>query len=152
MINSDNYSKANLDNKPNHKIYYWLIILATLGFFDASFLTAKYFNGHINCSFIGGCQEVLNSSYSHLGPVPTASLGVAYYLLIIFSGVLYLQYQSKLAKQVLKIVPTLGLIFSLWLTYLQIWVIKSLCQYCLLSAIISLGLFIVSYQLNKNKT
>ena len=152
MTNLDNYSKTNLDNKINNKIFYWLIALASLGFFDASYLTAKYFNGHINCSLINGCQEVLNSSYSHWGPVPTASLGLAYYLLIIFSSLLYLQYQHKIAIKILKLMPSLGLIFSLWLTYLQIWVIKALCQYCLLSALISLGLFIASYQLNKNKT
>lgn len=151
MTNSDNYSKVNSINKNKRKIYYALTTLAVFGFFDASFLTAKYFNGNINCSIIDGCQNVLNSSYSHLGPIPTAAFGLAYYLTIIFASLIYLRYQLNLAKLALKILPSLGLAFSIWLTYLQIWVIKALCQYCLLSALISLILFILSWQLLKNK-
>ncbi len=151
MINSDNYSKTNLDNKLSNKIFYYFIILAGIGFFDASYLTAKYFNGNINCSLISGCQDVLNSSYSQIGPIPTAALGVAYYLAIILSSLLYLRYKLSLARTALKILPSLGLIFSIWLTYLQIWIIKALCQYCLLSALISLGLFTISLKLLRNK-
>lgn len=151
MTNLDNYSKTNLDNKINNKIFYWLIALASIGFFDASYLTAKYFNGHINCSIISGCQDVLTSTYSHIGPIPTAALGIAYYLAIIFGSLLYLLYRLSIANKALKILPSLGLIFSIWLTYLQIWVIKALCQYCLLSALISLTLFIISLKLIKHK-
>jgi uncharacterized membrane protein len=151
MINSENYSKANSDNNPNQKIYYWLIALASIGFFDASFLTAKYFSGHINCSIISGCQDVLTSNYSHIGPIPTAILGIAYYLTIIFGSLVYLRYRLVLMNKLIKILPIFGLAFSLWLTYLQIWVIKALCQYCLLSALISLSLFILSFKLPKNK-
>lgn len=153
MTNLDNSSKPS-----SPKIFYWLILLAGLGFFDATYLTAKYFNGHITCSLINGCQDVLTSSYSHLGPIPTAAFGVAYYLGIILASLIWLRYQWPLAKLALKILPILGLTFSIWLTYLQIWVIKSLCQYCLLSALISLGLMLLSLnlwdkkQLTKNPT
>lgn len=151
MTNFDSYSRVNSNNNFTKKIYYYFTALAGIGFFDASYLTAKYFNGHINCSIISGCQEVLTSNYSHIGPLPTAALGLIYYLAIIFSSLICLRYQLPLANKFIKILPSLGLVFSLWLTYLQIWVIKSLCQYCLLSALISLGLFILSLKLIKNK-
>ncbi len=120
------------------------IIIASIGFLDAVYLTSKYFVGTINCGVWTGCQEVLNSSYSSIWGFPTAGFGVLYYLSIIIAALLYWQIQHKLSAAYLMLVPSLGFIFTLWLVYLQVWVIKYICIYCMLSAVSSTLIFILS--------
>jgi uncharacterized membrane protein len=125
------------------------IIIASIGFLDAVYLTSKYFVGTINCGIWTGCQEVLNSSYSSILGFPTAGFGVLYYLSIIIAALLYWQTQHKLNTKYLMLAPSLGFIFTLWLVYLQVWVIKYICVYCMLSALSSTILFIFSLLLYK---
>lgn len=120
------------------------IIIASIGFLDAVYLTSKYFVGTINCGVWTGCQEVLNSSYSSILGFPTAGFGVLYYLSIIIASLLYWQTKNKLSTCYLILAPSLGFIFSLWLVYLQLWVIKYICVYCMLSALSSTCIFILS--------
>ena len=139
-------------NKTNKIILSFFIVVAIMGFLDSVYLTAKYFVGTIDCSALSGCQEVLNSSYSSIWGIPTASFGVAYYLSIIIASLIYWQIQQKYSFKYLTLVPTLGFIFTLWLIYLQIWIIKAICIYCMFSALSSTILFFLSlyfYHLNK---
>lgn len=132
----------------------WLIV-ASIGFLDAVYLTTKYFVGTINCGVWTGCQEVLNSSYSSIWGIPTASFGVAYYLSIILAALIYWQTKNKLILLYWMLAPTLGFIFTLWLIYLQVWVIKYICVYCMLSALSStilFGLSLFLYCLKFKKT
>lgn len=125
------------------------IIIASIGFLDAVYLTSKYFVGTINCGVWTGCQEVLNSSYSSILGFPTAGFGVLYYLSIIIAVLLYWQTQHKLSTKYLMLAPSLGFIFTLWLVYIQVWIIKYICVYCMLSALTSTILFIFSLLLYK---
>ncbi len=129
--------------------YYLFILIALIGLVDSVFLTSQYLAGSIHCSIISGCQDVLNSQYSHIGPMPTSVFGVGYYLTIILVSLIFIKYKNILAKKYLQIVPALAFVFSLWLTYLQIFVIGALCQYCLLSALTSTILFVLSLFLLK---
>lgn len=127
-------------------------MVSLAGFLDAIYLTAKYYIGTINCSVISGCQDVLDSTYSDVFGIPVALLGAAYYLLILVSALIYLKYQNKIAANVLGIFPILGLLFSIWLVYLQLFVINAICIYCMGSALTSTILFILSIFIWKNKS
>ncbi|MBP9802442.1 vitamin K epoxide reductase family protein [Patescibacteria group bacterium] len=142
-------------NKTNKILLGLFIATATLGFLDSVYLTTKYFVGTINCSALSGCQEVLNSAYSNIWGIPTASFGVAYYLSIIIASLIYWQIQQKYSFKYLTLIPSLGFLFTLWLIYLQIWVIGFICIYCMFSALSSTILFVLSlyfYHLNKKTT
>jgi len=132
-----------------NKIIFVLIAIAVLGMIDAVFLTVKHYSGAIDCSVISGCQEVLNSDYSEIMGIPLALMGTAYYLLVIFLSLFFIDTRNKYALMGLKYIPSFGFLFSLWLVYLQFFVIGSICQYCMLSALSSTILFILSLTLIK---
>ena len=148
MINSNNLSKNSLINK----LVYSFVIISLIGFLDAVWLTVKYYIGSIDCSVIAGCQDVLNSSYSAVFNIPVAILGAIFYLFILTSALAYIDSKYKYSLKILSIIPTLGFLFSLWLVYLQFFVINAICIYCMLSATTSTLLFILSLVLIKKKT
>lgn len=130
--------------KINKYLLFAILILALLGLGDAIFLTVKHYTGTINCAVWSGCQEVLISSYSTLFGIPVALLGVAYYLFILFSALAYWQSAKNIFANVLTFIPSLGFLFSLYLVYLQLVMIKYICIYCMLSALSSTLIFILS--------
>jgi uncharacterized membrane protein len=122
-------------------------ILALVGFADAAYLSMLHFyQTGAGCSLISGCDAVLNSEYAVIMGVPLAYLGVLYYLSLIISITAYYQSESTKILHGLLLLNTSGFIFSLWLVYIQASIVKSFCQYCLLSAVISTVLFaMISY-------
>jgi len=148
MTSLDNSSK---NSSKLNKIYFIFPIFALIGFIDSVYLAAKYYSGNISCSLISGCQEVLSSPYSEIAGVPVALLGALYYLFILIAIMLYIDSQNKWALKIVSVFPTIGFLFSIWLTYLQAYVIKSFCQYCILSALTSTILFILSIMIINKK-
>ncbi len=130
--------------KINKKILSGLILFALLGLGDAIFLTVKHYVGTINCAVWSGCQEVLVSSYSTIFGFPIALLGTIYYLTLIFIALAYWQSAKNIFANILTFIPALGFLFSLYLVYLQLVVIKYICIYCMISALGSTCLFILS--------
>jgi len=138
--------------KVNNFLIIGFLITSLAGFSDALFLTIKYYIGTINCSLLSGCQEVLNSAYSNIFGIPVALFGIIFYLVILFSSLLYIQHKNKIAINILAYLPTLGLLFSIFLIYLQIFIIKSICIYCLGSALSSTIFFVMSVFVLKTNT
>ncbi len=130
--------------KINKFLLFTILLLALIGLGDAIFLIVKHYLGAIDCAIWSGCQEVLISSYSTLFGVPVALFGVAYYLFILFSALAYWQTNKNLFANILTFVPSFGFLFSLYLIYLQVFIIHSICVYCMLSALSSTLLFILS--------
>lgn len=119
------------------------LIIGLIGFLDASFLTLEHYRGSIPaCGFLTGCNEVLSSPYSQIRGVPLALTGVAYYLFVIFGAIYYLDTKKLHWLHILSGFTLIGIIASLYFVYLQAFVIKALCTYCLVSATTSTLLFI----------
>lgn len=124
------------------------VILGFIGFLDASYMTVSHYTGTaVNCSITEGCDEVLSSKYSVILGVPMALFGMLYYLFILVTAFFYLETGKKGALKILTFTTAFGFLFSCWLVYLQFFVIKSICQYCMLSAINSTILFIFGLSL-----
>jgi uncharacterized membrane protein len=126
----------------------WLIagfiILSFLGFLDASYLAAKYYLGTpLNCSIFEGCETVTTSKYAVVFNVPLALIGALYYLFIFILSAMYFDFRNYKIIFVLSFFSIFGFLFSLWLVYLQIFVIEAICFYCVVSAAISTSLFIL---------
>lgn len=129
------------------------LILALIGFADATYLTLKHFNGGpITCSLTHGCDEVTSSAYSEIFGIPVALFGALYYLGVILLAVLYL---DKKKEQVLSLISKLtwiGLGAAIYFTYIQAVILNAWCQYCIGSAITSTLLFITGMTyLHKHK-
>jgi len=124
------------------------IVLAILGILVASYLTwTHYANTSIQC--IGGshgCDEVNQSVFARVAGVPVALLGLLGYLAIL--GLLLIETrQGFLAENAPLLVfgcTLFGLAFSAYLTYLELFVIHAICQYCVASAVLMTGLFAIS--------
>jgi uncharacterized membrane protein len=116
----------------------WRYVAAALvslaGLADAVYLTIEDLTGEsLRCSIISGCSEVLASPYAHIGHFPLAGIGAAAYFTV-FSLAILAAFGYGFAPPLLKIVVALMFLTTLWLLYLQAFVIHHFCQYCLLSA------------------
>ncbi|MDB5188003.1 MAG: conserved rane protein of unknown function [Candidatus Kaiserbacteria bacterium] len=116
-----------------------VIILASLvGFADSFYLTLDhYISLPLPCSILHGCETVLHSKYSMVGPIPLGAFGVVYYLLVGFLG-LYILTTPIVSKRLvmgLVVLSIAGAIMSIGFESLQYFVIHALCQYCALSAL-----------------
>lgn len=110
-------------------------LLALAGVFDALYLTLQHLSGRsVRCAVVTGCDEVLASAYATVGgSIPLASLGLAAYLTVFSLAVLSVfGYES--ARRPLAIVVALMFVFTLWLLYVQAFVLNAFCTYCLISA------------------
>jgi uncharacterized membrane protein len=115
-----------------------IAVLAFLGFADSAYLTADhYFHLPLPCSVTHGCETVLTSPYSMVGPVPLAAFGVLYYLGVLgFALFLYTaRTVSRTERSLLAAALVVGLLCSIGFEALQAFVIHALCLYCLGSAI-----------------
>jgi len=88
----------------------------------------------------GGCSVVEKSSYSHLLGIHISILGLIGYLLIL-AAFLMRGDRARVAGFALSL---FGFGFSLYLTYLELWKILAICQWCVTSAVIMTMLFVVA--------
>lgn len=117
--------------------------LALAGLVDAMVLTIEHYTRKgLPCTFTGGCERVLTSRFSEIAGQPIALLGVVFYGVVLYLVVHSIANREPLPKKFLLGWSTLGLISSLGLTFIQAFVIRAWCQYCLLSALTSTLIFV----------
>ncbi|MBI5306590.1 vitamin K epoxide reductase family protein [Candidatus Wolfebacteria bacterium] len=143
-------------NKPSTPIRKWLVwlflLFSFIGFLDAGYLAVKYYLGTpINCSFFDGCEKVTTSQYAAILGIPVALLGAIYYLFIFILAVAYFDTKKEKILYFTARFVFVGFFVSLWFLYLQLFIIKAVCLYCIFSAITSiilflLGLFVIKLQ------
>jgi uncharacterized membrane protein len=125
------------------RLYVLAALLALAGLADAVYLTVEHLTGRsVRCTVTSGCSEVLSSSYATVGGYPLAFFGAFAYFTA-FSLATLAAFGSERAGKLLA--PLVALMFatSLWLLYVQAFVLEAFCQYCLLSAAITALLAIV---------
>jgi uncharacterized membrane protein len=125
------------------KLYAVAALLSLVGLADALYLTIEHITGQsVRCTIVSGCSEVLSSPYAVVAGVPLAAIGAAAYFTVFSLAILTLFGYPKAGT---LLIALLILMFgvSLWLIYLQAFVIREFCQYCLLSALITTALLVV---------
>jgi uncharacterized membrane protein len=110
------------------------LAVAGLGICVAGYLTYVHYAGlEPFCAGGGhGCERVQSSSYAKLGGIPVAVLGLGGYLAIA-AALLAPGERARLAAAALAVV---GAGFSGYLTYLELFVIDAICQWCVASAVL----------------
>jgi uncharacterized membrane protein len=113
--------------------------LATLGVAVATYIVIADSGGGSPVCVGGshGCETVADSSYSHLLGVNVAVYGIVAYLLLLGMAML----RGDGARMGGFAVSLGGFGFSVYLTYLELFVIEAVCQWCVASAIIMTLLF-----------
>lgn len=120
-------------------------LLSLIGLADAIYLTVQHLTGeNLRCTIISGCSEVLSSSYAQIGSIPLAAIGAfAYFTVFSLATLAAFGHQGAIIP--LRVVLALMFLTSLWLLYLQAFVIRHFCQYCLLSAAVTTVLTIIVF-------
>jgi uncharacterized membrane protein len=122
----------------------FLIIIALIGFADATYLTIEHYAGNIPPCTTDGCETVLTSSYSTIAGIPVALSGAVFYLAFLVLIIAYLLEKKEIILKIALLLTTLGFLASIYFFILQAFVIQAFCQYCLLSAATSTILFVAS--------
>lgn len=118
-------------------------IVALLGLADSIYLTVHHYTAEpVPCSILEGCETVLTSSYAEIGGVPLAALGAVAYFAA-FSLALLAAFGDRRMWKLYGVQATIMACVSGFLVYIQGAVIGAFCQFCLLSAVTSLTLFVL---------
>jgi uncharacterized membrane protein len=123
-----------LPDKRSTWLYALAALISLIGLGDAIYLTVQDITGEsLRCTIISGCSEVLGSKYAHIGSIPLASVGAFAYFAF-FSLAVLAAFGYTFARPLLLVLVSIMFLTTLWLLYLQAFVIRHFCQYCLLSA------------------
>jgi uncharacterized membrane protein len=125
------------------KLYVTAAVLSVLGLADALYLTIEHVTGQsVRCTIVAGCSEVLSSQYAVVAGVPLALVGAAAYFGV-FSLATLAAFGYRIAATLLTPLVLLMFLVSLWLFYLQAFVIHAFCQFCLFSAAVTTALTVI---------
>jgi len=115
-------------------------LVSLVGLADAVYLTVEHLTGNsVRCTVTSGCSEVLGSAYASIGGVPVAGLGALAYF-IVFSLATLAAFGHQWTSRLLAVVVAMMLATTAWLLFVQAFILHAFCQYCLLSAAVTLTL------------
>ncbi|HEY4954255.1 MAG TPA: vitamin K epoxide reductase family protein [Gemmatimonadaceae bacterium] len=122
--------------------------LALAGIFVALYLFLYKIGvvGNLSCS-IGSCETVNLSRWALFLGAPVAAWGVGFYVVMFILAVASLQDRYADSTGIAKIITGasgIGFVFTVWLTYLELFVINAICQWCVISALLVTTMFAFS--------
>lgn len=125
-----------------------IALLSLIGFFVAFYLMAHSFGwtGPLICG-IGECDTVQASQWAKVGPVPVSAIGVLGYVALLVVAFVGLQpggRDSTAVSLLLLAGASFGFAASLWFTYVEAFLIRAWCQWCVISAILMTLIFVAS--------
>ena len=129
-----------------------MLLLALAGLGVSAYLMWGYTvpGATLACGDSGGCETVKNRAYTNLGGLPLPVLGLASYLALL--ALLLLQgyplpnrptWPAYIALAIFGI-SLAGVLYSTYLTYIELFVIAAICRWCVASAIIMVAIFLLS--------
>ena len=109
-------------------------ILAVAGIGVATYIALSEFGGGTPVCLAGGhgCETVARSHYSHLAGINVAAIGIAGYVLLLLAALV----PGDVGRFGGFLTALVGFGFSVYLTYLELFVIDAICQWCVASAIL----------------
>jgi uncharacterized membrane protein len=124
-------------------LYIAAALLSLVGLADAIYLTVEHMAGRaVQCTITTGCEEVLTSGYATIAGVPLAGLGAFAYFAA-FSLAILAIFGNRTARTLLFYLVALMFAFTIWLFFVQAFVLHAFCQFCLLSGAVTLLLALI---------
>jgi len=113
--------------------------VAAFGIGVATYVAIAEFGGGAPACLAGGggCETVAESQYAHLAGVNVAVIGIVGYVLLLATSLL----RGDGARMGGFVLALAGFGFSVYLTYLELFVIDAICQWCVVSAVLMALLF-----------
>lgn len=126
-----------------------IALLSLVGVFIALYLWLHRIGmiGTLSCGASGGCDTVQTSPYAVMLGLPVPVYGVAGYAALLGLSVLGLYPRwrdSRAVSLALACLATAGFAYTLYLTYLELFVIHAVCRWCVGSAVIMTVIWIVA--------
>lgn len=137
----------NTRKMKDHTIRLGIVVVSLIGLVDAIYLTwIKFTNRVAFCGTYGGCETVSTSSYASILGVPIALFGAGAYLAILI--LLFLESKGQFWRENSPIlgfgIALVGILYSIYLTYIEIAVLHAICPYCVISAIAMFVIFLLA--------
>jgi uncharacterized membrane protein len=122
-------------------------ILGIIGLAISIYLTIVHYQEHLLVCAVGGggCETVQTSKYATIGSIPIALLGIGMYVAIL-GLIVARRYQPEwafAATTAIFGITLAGVLYEIYLTYVEIWVIDAICPWCVTFAIVTLLIMIV---------
>jgi uncharacterized membrane protein len=129
--------------RPQPRLFGLAALLSLGGLADSIYLTVTHLTGEdVTCIASSGCSEVLSSAYSSVGKIPLGAFGALGYF-VAFSLATLAAFGYPRARIFLTVVVAGMLATTLWLLYVQAFVLHAFCDFCLLSAALTLSLSVI---------
>jgi uncharacterized membrane protein len=131
----------------DRKLFWAGFAAATLGLLVSIYMTVyKLTNNNAMCLGNGGCSYVNASRYAAVYGFPVAGIGMLGYLALMV--VMLLESRSRFFEEngpILEFgMSLIGVLYSVFLTYLELYVIRHICPFCVTSAVAITLVFVVS--------
>ena len=118
-------------------LYTAVAIVAVAGLADATYLTVQALTGEtLSCGGSPDCFRVLGSSYAKLGGIPVAIIGALAYFTV-FTFATFAAFGYPWAPRFVGLIAGAMFLMTLWLLYVQAFLLHAYCRYCLFSAAIT---------------
>jgi uncharacterized membrane protein len=132
-----------------HRIALLQIILSAAGVVVSVILTSFHYSPATTaalCTGAGGCETVNTSPYSTIAGIPIALLGMGAYVALGALAFLSTRGGAPAEQAHLAVfgLSLAGVLYSAYLTYLEIFVIRAICPWCVVSALIMTAIWISS--------
>ena len=125
-------------------LYVAAAVLSLIGLADSVYLTVEHLVGEsAGCVVARHCAEVLGSKYASIGPLPLALIGAFAYF-VAFSLALLAAFDYRRCELFLLLLVQAMFAVTLWLLLVQAFVLHAFCDYCLLSAVVTVLLTVTT--------
>lgn len=142
-MSSSSPTSIQPSERSNKFVHIAFLVVSFLGFADAAYLTIKHYDGsELACGPSGGCNIVTTSAYSEIFGIPVSLLGALYYITVFFLAIAYADKKNPAILKGISYLTITGLLASLYFVSIQLFVLKTICYYCMVSAGTSTLLFI----------
>lgn len=126
-----------------------IAVLALLGGLDSVYLLLAKTGliGGLSCTISHGCDMVNSSSYSEFFGIPVAGIGFVGYVGLFMLAIVGIQprwLEDSLPDRLVSLFAGVGVVFTLYLTYAEIFILGAICQWCVVSQLLILGIFVLS--------
>jgi uncharacterized membrane protein len=128
-------------------LYRASVVLAILGLLVSIYMTIyKIYRVESMCLGSGDCSTVNASRYSEVNGIPVAVIGILGYAAIL--AALHFETRNRFFKQnspmMIFGMGLTGFIFTVWLVYVEIALLKAICPFCVTSQVAMTIIFILA--------
>jgi uncharacterized membrane protein len=119
--------------------------ISALGVLVGAYLIRVHYDLDALVCGTGDCEVVQSSSYATVIGVPIAAFGTAMYVTLLALALIRMRMPRLMtpASAVALTITGTGTIYSVWLTWIEVYELEAICQWCVLSAILTVSLFVI---------